>query len=322
MSGVQQQQEPAAGGTRNVSAMSQEEVEALALTMGWRPKEEYLAKGRDATRFVEARDFVETAERNPAIMWSNLHTMQKRLEQNERERKRADDAWRKKFDDSLTVINDLSQDFRSVRTQSYERARRELMQQREAAIEAGDKDAFKKADTEMAELERDKPAEKRANGANGHTPPAATTAPTAPPVEVQEWGRKNPWFYTDTELQARANAIHIALLQTDPGLSLADNLEEVERTIKTMFPDKFPKARRAAGRNEEEPEDVAAAGERPNGPSAGSSRRNKRDFNNLPADSKRAFQKYATMIGNKQGAKPLTQEEWASNYYEQFPEEA
>lgn len=322
MSGVQQQREPAGDGTRNVAAMSQEEVEALALTMGWRPKEEYLAKGRDATRFVEARDFVETAERNPAIMWSNLHTMQKRMEQNERDRKRADDAWRKKFDESLTVINDLSENVRTVSKTSYERAKRELAAQRDAAIEAGDKDAFRRADTEIAELERGKPAEKQGNGNNGHTPPAATAAPTVPSSEVQEWGRKNPWFYTDTELQARANAIHIALLGTAPNLSLSENLEEVERTIKTMFPDKFPKPRRAAGRSEEEPEDGAAAGERPNGPSAGSSRRTKRDFNSLPADSKRAFQKYATMIGNKQGAKPLTQEEWASNYYEQFAEEA
>lgn len=316
MSGTQQQEAPAA---RHVAEMSEEEVEALAVTMGWRPKDEYLAKGRFAGSFVEARDFVTTAERNPAVLWANLHTMQKRLEQNERDRKRADEAWRKKFDDSLTVIDGLSQDFRSVEKRSYERAKRELEQHREAAIEAGDKDAFRRADTEIAELERGKTPERKANGTN--VQPAPTAAPTAPPPEVQEWGRKNPWFYSDTDLQTKANALHIALLQTEPGLSLAENLEEVERTIKLRFPDKFPKPRRAAATPPEEDLDAGPTpGERPNGP-AGQARRNKRDFNSLPQDSKRAFSRYATMISGKAGAKPLTQEEWAATYYEQFAEE-
>lgn len=316
MSGAQQQQGETA---RRVADMSEEEVEAFAVTMGWRPKDEYLAKGRDPSRWVEARQFVETAERQPAVMWSNLETMQKRMEQADRERKRNEMAWQKKLDDSLTVINDLSENFRTVDKKAYERAKRDLTAQREAAIEAGDKDAFRRADTEIAELERDKPPEKRVNG-NGHAAPAATAAPvTAPPPEVQEWGRKNSWFYTDPDLQKAANALHIAMLQTAPDMSLVDNLNEVERVIKLRYPDKFPKQRRSAETTDDTNDPTP--GERPNGPSAGGRRGNKRDFNSLPQDSKRAFTKYAAMIGQKAGAKPLTQDEWAATYYEQFAEE-
>lgn len=312
MSGAQQV-EQGAQAPDDLAAMPDEQVEGLARHLGWKPMEEgYRGKPEN---FRDARAFVETANRNPAVLWNNLQTLDKRygkLETNAR-----DTA--EKLDKALDVINDMSTQFRSVSQRAYDKARADLLAQRDAAVDGGDRQAFTRADAELQELDKTKPAAPK-------TPPAAP-AVQPPSQEVQEWGQRNPWFYTDTALQGEANALHLALLNTRRDLTLAENLAIVERQIKTLHPDKFPKAPAPKVEEEEVEEQeerrpAASGGERSNATPRQQAARNKRDFASLPKDSRQAFVRYKEMLGRKEGSRPLTESEWASNYYEQFPDEA
>lgn len=310
MSGTQQ---PAEGtqAPDELASMSDEQVEGFARHLGWKPMEEGF-KGKPEN-FRNARSFVETANRNPAILWNNLQTLDKRygtLERNARDTQT-------KLDQAVDLISDMSTQFRSVQQRSYDRARADLLAQREAAVDGGDRQAFTRADAELQALDKTKPAEPK-------TPAVVAPAVQPPASEVVEWGQRNTWFYTDAALQGEANALHMSLLNTRKDLSLSENLAVVERTIKAMHPGKFaktpPPAPAANEEEEEEPRQAAAAGERSNAMPRQAPARNKRDFSSLPSDSKKAFTRYKEMLGRKEGSKPLTESEWASNYYEQFPD--
>lgn len=308
MSGAENQggQAPA-----DLANMSDEQVEHFARHLGWKPMEEGF-KGKPEN-FKGPRDYVDMANRNPAIMWQNLRTIEKRYGTLERDS--ADT--RAKLDQAVDLISDMNTQFRSVSQRAYDKARADLLAERDAAVDSGDRPAFTKADTALAELEKNKPAV-----------PKAPVTPATPPepkpaAEVVEWGQRNPWFYSDIALQSEANALHVSLLNTRKDLTLAENLALVEQKIKILHPDKFPKARVTPPPEQDEEEEVIAptAGERGNSTPRTPPRQNKRDFASLPKDSKQAFTRYKDLLARKEGSKPLTEAEWASNYYEQFPEE-
>jgi hypothetical protein len=292
--------------------MNDDEVSGLARRLGWKPQNEYRGP---PDRWVDARAFVETADRNPAVMWSNLQTLDKRHATLEREARET----KTKLEQAVTLISDLTEQSRTIGQRAYDRARRDLIAEREAAVEAGDKVAFAKVDGELADLEKSKPQPKAAA-----TSPPQNNQPPPPPQEVQDWGRQNPWFYSDLELQGEANALHMTLLNSRPDLSVADNLATVSRTIKALHPEKFPNRaaatppKQANGHDDGEDPPV---GERPSAVSRATPGRPKRDFNSVPRESKAQFNRYKEMIGRKDGAKPLTEAEWAANYWDQFPED-
>lgn len=296
--------------------MTEDEIGGLARRLGWKPQEEY--KG-PPERWVDARSFVETADRNPAVMWSNLQTLDKRhaaLEREFRENKA-------KLGEAVTMISDLSEQSRKISERSYERARRELIAERDAAVEAGDRQKFSQVDTELTDLEKNRPTPAQARAAPQPNGQAAPPTP-APPQEVQEWGRQNPWFYTDTDLQGEANALHMALLNTRPDLSISDNLASVSRTIKALHPEKFPNRATPVSKpaaTDDDDGNAAPAGERPSGSAPRTASRAKRDYASIPRDAKTQYARYKEMIGRKEGAKPLTEAEWAQNYWDQFPED-
>lgn len=294
-------------GTAPKLDMSDEEIGGLARRLGWKPQEEYRGPPE---RWVDARAFVETADRNPAVMWSNLQTLDKRHATLEREFRDT----KTKLDQAVGMVSDLTEQSRTISERAYARARRELIAERDAAVEAGDKATFARVDTELSDLDKTKPTPKAAP-----TQQPQPNGQAAPPQEVQEWGRQNPWFYTDQALQGEANALHMTLLNTRPELSLADNLATVGRTIKALHPEKFPNRVTPKPVPEEE-EERAPAGERPS-QSARTAGRPKRDFNSIPRESKTQFQRYKEMLGRKEGSKPLTEAEWATNYWEQFEDE-
>jgi hypothetical protein len=297
-------------GTDDFSSMDDAQIEGLARHLGWKPMDEGF-KGKPEN-FRDPRAFVETANRNPAVLWKNLTTLEKRYGTLERTTQQT----QAKLGEAVNLIADMSDQFRTVQQRSYERARADLLAQREAAVEGGDKQGFVKADGALQELDKTKPVARAA-------PATPQPAQGQPPQEVQEWGQRNPWFYSDPQLQGEANALHVTLLNTRKDLSLADNLTTVERTIKAMYPAKFPKApRQQAPVEDVDDQDEAPASERGNSFPRTPSRQSKRDFKSMPNESKLAFVRYKDMLGRKEGAKPLTEAEWATNYYDQFPEEA
>ncbi len=113
---------------------------------------------------------------------------------------------------------------------------------KEAAVETGDRVAYRTAVTEEKEVTKafdDRVAEVE------KTKKAATGADDAPrlPKAVQDtidsWLADNSWFNSDVELNALANVHHQKLIKDRPGLTLAENLAEVRKYVAKRFPDKF-----------------------------------------------------------------------------------
>src|SRR6185312_5815813 len=196
-----------------------------ARRMGWRPQEEY--NGR--REWVPADKFLEVAETELPVLRENL--------------RRLDNLYTKDvgaLKTELTEVKQVLTDFREFASRgeqrAYEKAKRELLDKRDVAVAHADTETFKQIDREIEELDKTaKPgaAEKKAD------PATSTTNPPAPDPAITSWIADNPWFTTDAELMAYAKAQDQFLIQSKPGLSVAERLEEVKTRTRKEYPDKF-----------------------------------------------------------------------------------
>src|ERR1035437_1315128 len=221
------------------AGMADHEVEDRARKLGWKAQDQWRGK---ADEVKDGRSFMDTAFSNPAVLYQNYETLDRRYGNLEREHR----ATRQKMDEAVGMIGEMTDQFRAVRENTYQRARADVERERDQAVANGDTAEFKRLDTEMKRVEPAKPAAAPAKAAPG----AGTPQP--PAAEVQEWGQRNPWFYTDPVLQQTAQTMHVALLNAEPAMSLADNLAAVERRVKAAFPEKFPAPARATTPAEKE----------------------------------------------------------------------
>lgn len=224
------------------------EVERLAREMGWKPESEW--KGDPPKGgFVAADEFINRGERIIPIINGRL----KRSEE-EKSRLSAElEAVKRDHADNVKRIERMSK-------VALEQQREQLVSQyearKEAAVETGDKDAFRQAQRDQNEALK-KLDERLAE------PKEETEKKTKQPElprDIQEvvtgWITTNSWYNTDEEMQALANARHMKLLKEKPGLSLSENLKEVRAYVAKRFPEAFnsgtdaddaePPARRSA----------------------------------------------------------------------------
>jgi len=287
---------------------AQTDIESRARAMGWKPKEEY--RGPEAA-WRDAEEFVRRGETELPVIRERYRATERKLAEVSGELKQA-----------TGVIADLTERFRTSDERAYKRAKADLIKERDAAIETGDKAAVHKLDGEIAEVERTAPKP---------PPPApAAPAPTAPHPEAVQWAARNPWYQPGTDLANYAMNIHTGLLQTEPTLTVAENLDRVTEAMRALYPQRIPPAARPAPRpnghaetdpptddNPRRQEPAAVSGSSaPRGPA----RPGTRSFEAMPSDSKAAFTKYAKAMEGK--GKPLTKEEWAASYWDQFQESA
>jgi hypothetical protein len=253
-----------------------------ARRLGWRPQEEYNGK-RD---WVPADKFIETAENELPVLRENL--------------RRLDSLYTKdvgSLKNELSEVKQVLTDFREFSTRAeqraYEKAKRELLDKRDVAVAHADTETFKAIDKEIQELDKTvKPAvpEKKAD--------ATSTAP-APDPAITSWISENPWFTTDTELMSYAKAQDQFLMQTKPGMTIGERLEEVRNRTKKEYPDKFGNPRR------EQSSTVAE-------PGAQTTRQSNKgkSYNDLPADAKAACDKYVRTIPNYKREDYLKDYDW------------
>jgi hypothetical protein len=305
-----------------IEGLTPEEVEASARALGWKPQAEFRGppdKWRPADQFM-------ASAANPAILANNFRVLSDRYRTLESTHRNTTQQLTQKLDEATGMVGTLTERFRTVEQRAYDRARRELTAERDKAITEGDVARVRQIDTEVQELDAGKPPPK---------PAATTTTTTAQPAattldpEVAAWSARNKWFFEDTEMQASANAASAAL-RANPAkatMPIAEHLAEVDAIMRRTFPDKFaaPKpAARAAAADDEDGDAEPPAVETPNSGGAGRppGNRNRRDFASMPRDSKQQFARYKEMIGRKveEGGrvKPLTEAEWARDYWAQF----
>ena len=275
----------------------EQDIEARARAMGWKPQSEY--RGPPAA-WRDAATFVAKGENDLPIVRERLRHQNQAVEDLKRQNE--------EIRETLRYTSDM---VRKSEERGYNRALAEAKAEREAAVDAGDRAAFRAAEAKITDLEKDKPK-----------PPPAATAPASVPPEVQEWVEANPWFREDRELGAQADALHTSLQRRMPGLSLKENLARVTAAIKAANPEKFPAPTRAADSDPEvepDPDNPRRRGPPDVSSSSTPARRERPDaqtFNNLPEDSKAAFAKYSRQFKDtKPGWKPITKEEWAAAYF-------
>jgi hypothetical protein len=118
----------------------------------------------------------------------------------------------------------------------------EFEAKKELAVETGDKAAYREADKGQKDAlsEFDKaiaePEEKTA-GKDEKKDKFEIPAPIKQTVEA--WVAENPWFNSEDEMNAVANARHAKLLKEKPGMSLQENLADVRAYVQKRFPEKF-----------------------------------------------------------------------------------
>lgn len=221
------------------------DTEARARAMGWRPKAEFEATGRDASKWVDASAFVEAGERSLPIL---------------RERFRKQD---KEMGELKGLLKDLVTNQAKTQKAAVDKAISDFQAERRIAITEGDADRVealdKKIDTAKAE--------------KTEIPTAAKIEADPVPEVFVKWGESNPWFFKDQELREEAED-QLDILNASrrtKALSEAEKLRLVSKHVKDKFPAKFGNPRR------QEPAGVEG-GSQQRGKSGG------KTWNDLPAD--------------------------------------
>lgn len=210
-----------AGGDDEASA-----VETTAREQGWAPKEEFRG---DPSDWIDADEFVKRG--NPQYLRKQLGKSEKQLR--ELERKAA--ATEADFNRRLAKMETLNKAQRNKLYADIEAAR-------EAAVEIGDKAEYQRLNKVEAQLyEQEQKAEKAA--------PAEEKGADKPHPDVERWVSENPWFTKSKALNHAAQGIHAELLDTEPGLTIAENLAKTRAEIIRRFPEKFSKNAAAAKTN-------------------------------------------------------------------------
>ena len=304
------------------------DVERVARANGWRPKEEF--KG-PPDKWAPADVFVARGLENPAILADRnkmLADKQDKLERKLHETKQTLEA---KLDGAVDTVSQLTNMLRTSEQRAYDRARRELKEQRDKAVEVGDTQTYKQLDKALEDLEEaGKPEPPKPVVKSEPTPPAAPPAKRALTQEDQtalnRFFTENAWYDhtktradSDSEMTDAADFIHARLVSERPDLSMEENLNIVRQRLRSMFPDKFTRAKTPPAEDTEFEEEGAPAVSSSSASRAPSARPRRRSFDAMPRDAKEAYVKYAKMLEGK-GA-PLTKDEYATTYWSQFPEE-
>lgn len=310
-------------------------LQARARRLGWRPREEF---NGDPEKWVSHEEFLDRGVSDPRVMLHNLETLDRRYERLERDFRTVNDQLgqhRKQQEEATELVRYMSTQLKTADQRAYERAKKDLEQKLEEAVETGDKAAFKQVQGELSELAKTAPPEPprqqapanldvaNAGGANAPGPRQLTSSEQE---IVNKFYADNPWYNSDPELRTEADGIHVGLLNTRRDLDLARNLEETARKVRLLHPDKFRAPSQGNGADQGGDVDNDTNTRRNeagavNGSSGGGSHRpprNRWGFDTLPKESKDAFVRYKRMLDGKGDA--LTEKEWAHEYYMQEQE--
>jgi len=185
------------------------EVEAQALEHGWMPEEDFKAdpknsgkKWRPAEEFMDRKSLFDKIE--------DQHKQIRDL---------------KKGVDALTLHN------KSIEQSTYERARKELAEERKAALKDGD---FAKAEELRDRIDEIKVAASTAQA----TPQTQQEAP-----EFVQFKQQNDWYQGNTRdaVKMTAWAEGYGFILARQGKSPADILVEVHKAAREEFPEHFNK---------------------------------------------------------------------------------
>lgn len=258
---------------------AKQEAEGRARRMGWRPKDEFRG---DQTRWTDADTFIARGEAELPILRDRYRNLDERFVRQGDELKEVN-----------TRIGEMTSAFkehvglaRKAEERAFDRAKREIQTKMRSAVEMADKPAFQQAEAELEQLEQTRPVPPTTpvKDTTEKKTPEAAKAPSLDPA-VQSWLSENTWMNTDPEMAAVAGALHARMLQTEPHLSMSENLARVKVTIAKRYPEHFGNHKR----------EESAAVSTPTG-STKTTKPAAKTFDALPAEAKAAYAKYKIMM--------------------------
>lgn len=190
-------------------------IEEQARKQGWRPKEEFDGDEED---FVSAEEYVG---RSPLYRKINKQN--------------------KEIRELQEAFKELGSHMKKREKLAYERAIKELAEERSVAVQNGDTDTFNKIDTELESLKQQmqevKPEETR----------IVEPVKQAPP-EVDAFVKRNKWFNGDSVedkiMTSAAYTIDDNIKRNNPDISTAEEMNLLEKELMKMFPHKYQNTRR------------------------------------------------------------------------------
>jgi len=192
------------------------DYESEARQQGWSEKEKWRG---DPDKWIDAETFVRRGEEFLPIVQAQLRKEREANERKERE-----------YAERLTRIESATNAAIKKQRETYERELKAIDARMAQAREDGDADLVWRLSERKGEL----------NAAPPPTEPEQTGPQRIP--EVDQWIEQNPWFLTNPEAQAVAQAAATRAKQS--GATVAQELAAATDTVKRRFPELFPAERR------------------------------------------------------------------------------
>lgn len=201
----------------DVENMSEEEAEAKARSLGWRPKDEF---NGDDDKYTDAKTFLDKANTNVPMLRENARKIEQknhRLEEQIRSMEEKVQLLTKRADEAEKA--------------GFERAIREIEARQRKAVAEGDVDEYDSLQKQKENLSIRTPQQTPQQLAN--------QVSISDQVAIQVFEQANPWFRKDDDLHADMSGFILGIKSIYPDMALSEVLEKAkERTIRAN-PDKF-----------------------------------------------------------------------------------
>jgi hypothetical protein len=280
--------------------MSIEEVETRARTMGWMPKDKFVAEGQPEAKWMSAEDYVARGESIMPILKANNKKLADRLSKTETELQSTKQL--------LTAAGEAIEELKNFRsTLAKDKVKEQKAQVLTALTEAkksGDTDAEVKLTDQLTEVNAAlKEAEKPAPAAK---PTATTQAPELSEAS-KSWMRDNPWFGQDQRKTGLAMGLSNEWKAQGKQTGTQEFFDYVDQEINKIFDQNAE--RRGAASKVSSTNNSGGEGEgRTNGG---------RTFADLPPEAKAACDRSAAKLVGK-GLAYKTKDDWRKAYVEQY----
>lgn len=254
------------------------DAETKARRLGWVPKEDFRG---DPDKHRSAEDFLQRGEEILPILQRDNRRLHENFGKVERELK-----------ETRETLQSFAEFSKKSEERAYKKAKAELEAKLDQATELADVPQARQIRREIEELDggREAPPPKK-------EPVGKPDEPVVDP-EVATWIDANQWFNNSASLRTYAVEEFGELEKRYPGKTKTEILAEVKQRTVDRFPEKFGVNPKREG---------AAAVANPTGESA---RRNtsKRTYDELPAEAKKACDKFVRTI------KGYTKEQYVKDY--------
>lgn len=277
--------------------MSADEAETRARTMGWMPKDKFVAEGQPEANWLPAADYIKRGESIMPILKANNKKLSDRLATAEGKLKSTEQM----LAAASEAIEELKSFRSSLNKDKVKSQKTTVLSALAEAKKSGDTEAEVQLTDQLSEInaslrEAEKPVVKQ-------EPKSEPNAPSLTP-ESQEWMKENPWFGSDRRKTAIAMAIADEWKAGGKQLGTSEFFEHVDEEVGKLFD-------KNAARREAPPKVEGGGGGGDSGGSKG------KTFADLPREAQEACEASARrLVGPNRAYK--TKADWQKAYVETY----